>query len=299
VRILTEPGDDRGQRSSRRGIVVLIAAALLAVAAGAWWMLQRPPSRPEPGRQAERAAKPTPRPAPVPGAVTGTVEIDSQPGGASVTVDGRALGDAPQRVELRGGSHEVRVRKDGFEPFSREVHVVPGHTLRISAQLTSEAARLRVDSDVPGATVFLDRKPFGKTPLDARAVTPGSHRLNVTADGYEMYSDTIEITSGTHEVMVRFKEVRLDEALDVVHKHGMGSCRGRLVATVEGLRYETADANDGFRASFSALDPLQMDYLEKNLRVKLKGGKTYNFTGDSADALLSFRNAVEAARKRL
>ena len=42
-----------------------------------------------------------------------------------------------------------------------------------------------------------------------------------------------------------------------------------------------------------------MDYLGKNLRVKLKGGRTYNFTGDSADALLSFEKAVEAARKRL
>jgi hypothetical protein len=79
----------------------------------------------------------------------------------------------------------------------------------------------------------------------------------------------------------------------------MGSCRGTLSATTAGLRYETDDAGDAFQAAFASLEPLRVDYLKKNLRVKLKGGKTYNFSAGSADALLSFQKAVEAARKRL
>jgi hypothetical protein len=297
VAILTELEEGQPRADGRRRLAVPVAAiAVLAVAVGTWWAIGRVP--PEPGR-ARRAAASRPRQAPVPGAGTGTIEIDSQPAGALVTVDGRDLGPAPQSIELRGGSHEVRVRKEGFEPFARDVHVVPGRTLEVSAQLAHEAPRLRVDADVPGATVFLDHKPFGKTPLEARPVTPGSHRVNVTAEGYEMYSQTIEVATGTYEVAVRFKEVRLDEAVDVVHRHGVGSCRGRLLASVEGLRYETSDPKDGFRVPFSALEPLRMDYVGKNLRVKLKGGRTYNFTGDSADALLSFEQAVTAARKRL
>lgn len=296
--ILTEPEQGQPRAYGRRRLAVLVVAiAVLAGVAGIWWATRRVP--PESVRKAGRAAGPRQRQAPVPGAATGTIEIDSQPAGALVTVDGRDLGQAPQSIELRGGSHEVRVRKEGFEPFARDVHVVPGRTLEVSAQLTHEAPRLRVDADVPGATVFLDHKPFGKTPLEARPVTPGSHRVNVTAEGYEMYSQTIEVMTGTYEVAVRFKEVRLDAAVDVVHRHGVGSCRGRLLASVEGLRYEASDAKDGFRAPFSALEPLRMDYVGKNLRVKLKGGRTYNFTGDSADALLSFEQTVAAARKRL
>jgi hypothetical protein len=42
-----------------------------------------------------------------------------------------------------------------------------------------------------------------------------------------------------------------------------------------------------------------VDYLNRGLRVKQRGGKTWNFTADSADALLAFQKAVEAARKRL
>ena len=96
-----------------------------------------------------------------------------------------------------------------------------------------------------------------------------------------------------------FKAVRLDERLDVVHKHGVGSCRGRLVATTAGLRFESDKAGDSFQVAFPSLEPLQVDYLKKNLRVKQRGGKTWNFTSDSADALLVFQKAVEAARERL
>jgi hypothetical protein len=48
-----------------------------------------------------------------------------------------------------------------------------------------------------------------------------------------------------------------------------------------------------------SLEPLQVDYLNRNLRVKQRGGKTWNFTAESADALLGFQKAVEAARKRM
>ena len=83
------------------------------------------------------------------------------------------------------------------------------------------------------------------------------------------------------------------------HKHGMGSCRGRLLATLEGLRYETEHDKDGFSVPFSSLEPLEVDYLKKNLRVKVRGGRKYNFTADSADDLLVFQKAVETARARL
>jgi hypothetical protein len=174
-------------------------------------------------------------------------------------------------------------------------------TPRPRAEPRAEAAAttLRVDADVPGANVFLDRKFLGTTPVETRDFEPGPHRLNVSAEGYEMYGESVELTAGPNEVVVKFKEVRLDERVDVVHKHGVGSCRGRLVATTAGLRFEATKAGDSFEAPLPSLEPLQVDYLNRNLRVKQKGGKTWNFTADSADALLAFQKAVEGARKRM
>jgi hypothetical protein len=188
-------------------------------------------------------------------------------------------------------------------PSPRATPATPAPEARATprAEPRPEASRptLRVDSDVPGANVFLDRKFLGTTPVETRDFSPGPHRLNVSADGYDMYAETIDLPSSSHEVIVRFKEARLDERIDVVHKHGVGSCRGRLVATTGGLRYETDKAGDSFEAPFASLEPLQLDYLGRNLRVKKRGGKTWNFTADSADALLAFQKAVEKARQRM
>jgi hypothetical protein len=121
----------------------------------------------------------------------------------------------------------------------------------------------------------------------------------VSAEGYDGYAEDIQVGAGVNEIAVRFKDVRLDESLAVKHKHGMGSCEGRLVATVDGIRYDTDHDKDAFTVPFTTLEPLDVDYLKKNLRVKIRGGRKYNFTAASADDLLVFQRAVEAARGRL
>ena len=160
---------------------------------------------------------------------------------------------------------------------------------------------LHIDSDVPGAQVFIDREYIGATPVTAPNVKPGSHRLNVSAQGYEGVADTIEVAPGPRDIVVRLKDVRLDAAIDVVHKHRMGSCKGRLIATPRGLRYETAHKDDAFSAALLDLGTFQVDYLEKNLRVSPRNGKRYDFTDPegNADRLFVFHRDVEKARERL
>jgi PEGA domain len=182
-------------------------------------------------------------------------------------------------------------------PPAREAEATPRP--RPEPRREEAAPTLRVDADVRGANVFLDRKFLGTTPVETRDFAPGPHRLNVSAEGYDMYAETIDLSSSPHEVMVRFREVRLDERVDVVHKHGVGSCRGRLLATTAGLRYEANKPGDSFDAGFATLEPLEVDYLKRNLRVRQRGGKTWNFTAESADALLVFQKAVEKARERI
>jgi hypothetical protein len=164
-----------------------------------------------------------------------------------------------------------------------------------------EPAGLRVEADVADADVFVDRVYKGKAPLVLADVAPGSHRLNVSAEGYDGYAETVEVTGESQKVAVRFKQVRLAAGVDVVHKHGIGSCRGRLSATPAGLRYAPAKGDDGFDVPLSSVQTLDTDYLKKQLTVKLRGGRTYNFTepAGKADALVAFQQAVAKAQSRL
>jgi hypothetical protein len=154
---------------------------------------------------------------------------------------------------------------------------------------------------VPGAQVFIDRRFIGTTPLTADNIEPGTHQLNLTAEGFDGIAQTIEVEPGSRELTVRFREVRLDVVVAVVHKHRLGSCRGRLVATPAGVRYETTHAEDGFSVPLGDLETFQVDYLEKNLRVKLRTGRQFNFTDPdgNADRLFVFHRDVERARQRV
>ena len=161
-------------------------------------------------------------------------------------------------------------------------------------------ATLRIDSDVPGASVFIDRVYLGTTPLTAPNVTPGSHRLNASATGYDGIAENIDVVAGPRDIMLRFKEVRLDARVDVTHKHGVGSCTGTLSASPQGIKYVASHANDAFEAPLADIALLELDFLAKNLRLKLKSGRTYNFTetGGGADQLYAFHRDVDKVMKK-
>jgi hypothetical protein len=160
---------------------------------------------------------------------------------------------------------------------------------------------LRIEADVPGAQVFLDRRFVGVAPVTAEDVTPGTHQLNVSAEGYEGIVMPVEVTAGRREIAVRFREVRLNASIDVVHRHGVGSCRGRLTATPAGIKYETSNRDDAFSAGLLDLETFQVDYLAKNLRLRLAKGRQFNFTDPdgNADRLFVFHRDVDRARERL
>jgi hypothetical protein len=161
---------------------------------------------------------------------------------------------------------------------------------------------LVIDSDVPGASVFVNRQYLGTTPLRASSITPGRHQLNASAEGEDGIAQTIDVgESGDTTITLRFKEVRLDATVAVVHKHGVGSCEGRLIASPSGLRYDTANKKDAFSLSFKEIEAFEIDYLKKELKLKQRGGKTWNFTdrAENADKLFVFHRDVNKAREKL
>lgn len=246
-------------------IVLVIAAAAGAFYAGAW-LRHRQQRSPEPARP---AASPSPTaPAPAPSSRAGLDRTTAPP---------------------------ARPRARHAPPPAAAPSPEPAPAEPVAT------ATLHIDADVAGASVFLDRQYVGTTPVTLAGVALGGHRLNVSAAGYEGYAETIDVEPGERAIMVRFKEVKLDVAIEVVHKHRFGSCRGRLAATPAGLRYETSDKGDAFSVLLDALEIFEVNYLEKNLRIKPRGGKTYNFTDPegNADRLFVFHRDVEKVRERL
>ena len=250
---------------NRRILVIVAAMFVLALVAG-WFVLRPGPTGSDTVRQAApvaRAEAPAPR-----------------------------VADAPAPLPDRAPTRRAVPKPD--EPASP----APPEPV---AEAPPEVGTLRIDSDVPGAQVFLDRQFIGATPVTAQNVAPGTHQLNVSAEGFDGIARSIDVEAGPRDVTVRFREVSLNARIDVVHKHRVGSCRGQLVATPQGIRYETDDKEDRFSAQLMDLDTFKVDYLEKNLKVQPRKGKQYNFTdpAGNADHLFVFHRDVDKVRERL
>ena len=183
------------------------------------------------------------------------------------------------------------------DPGSLRLPVAQGFA---SARSAPGPAPLRVEADVADASVFVDRRFVGKAPVEIRDVSPGPHRVNVSADGFPMHAE--EVGSGPSPARSAFASTRsASTSLSPWSTSTGWDPAGGLKASPEGLRFEAASGKDSFRAPFAELARFEVDYLKKTLRVSLSGGRSYNFTveGPSADPLLVFQQKVEGARKRL
>ncbi len=251
---------------AKRGL--LIGAVLLALAVAAFVVVTL-------------VLKPAPAPAPVP-----QVKAEPAPAPAPTAVE-------PAPVPEPEAPKATRPRPKKEKP----VEPAP-----VAPPPAPAGPTLIIESDVAGASVFVDRQYLGTTPLTTTGVAPGRHQLNASADGEDGIVQSIDVAgSGDTTITLRFREVRLDASVAVVHKHGMGSCEGRLVASPAGMRYETPNKKDAFSMAFKDLEVFEIDYLKKELKVKQRGGKTWNFTDktDNADKLFIFHRDVTRAREKL
>ena len=229
------------------------------------------------------------------------VFVLSSPGDAPETVVERRAPAAAAPSASTPPRPEPRAAKPAAAAESEPADTSAPPVSEPAAGPSPEAASLRIETDVPGAQVFIDREFVGTAPLTAENIAPGTHQLNVSAQGYDGIAMPIEVTPGLREISLRFREVRLDSTVDVVHRHGIGSCRGRLIATAAGIRYDTDNKDDAFTTALLDLETFQVDYLAKNLRVRLPKGRQFNFTDPdgNADRLFVFHRDVERARERL
>jgi serine/threonine-protein kinase len=164
-----------------------------------------------------RATPPSSSPAPRPDrpAITGHLVVRSTPSRASVTVNGAWRGRTPLTLDtLPLGTYIVRVVQDGYRVTREEVTLSARDASRTidtrlerigaapprpeSAPPTPAATTgsLYVDSLPRGATVMVDGKSLGVTPLSLAEVTVGPHVVLIEMAGKKPWTTTAAVTAG-------------------------------------------------------------------------------------------------------
>ena len=223
----------------------------------------------------------------------GGVDLRVTEPGASIVVDGRDRGTTPLHAPLRvgAGSHVIRVYKDGFLPFERQIDVAGRRLTRVDVRLQAygQAGRLRVNEEQGRALdLVVDGVVIGKTPWEG-SLPVGSHSVVLRGAGAlgtqpalvpVRINDLTPITLQAEELQ---SEARIEPtplgatvAIDGVVV-GSGVWEGRLRAG----SHKVEVAADGFLASTRAL------VLARNAHAKL----AVELERDSSSTLWSSRRA--------
>jgi hypothetical protein len=145
--------------------------------------------------------------------MVGGLSIKTEPDGANVYIDGKNYGTTPIEIyDIEIGKHEVLITKEGYKSLIKEVEI-KDEVIEISEVLVKGVSKAYINSNPKGATVLIDGKEVGKTPLEIKEISLGRHFVTLKALGYEEMTKTIDVKEDVNTFT--FNLIQLNHALIV------------------------------------------------------------------------------------
>jgi PKD repeat protein len=162
------------------------------------------------GQTAQVFATLTPVKPPVP--TDGAINVNSNPLGAEIFLDGIDTGEETISVlsGVQAGSHSVLLNLTGYKNGTAQVAVVAGQTAQVYISLTPlpppvpTNGSISVNSDPTGAEIFLDGMDTGEdTNFVLNEIPPGVHSVLLNLTGYQNSTVPVTVIKGqTAQVFV-------------------------------------------------------------------------------------------------
>jgi serine/threonine protein kinase len=111
----------------------------------------------------------------------GTLSVQTNPAGATVVIDGQQRGMTPLSLQLTPGRHVVELVTDG-DVRSIPLTITAGGQVSQFIEIPRAASalgELQIRTEPAGATVTVDGRVLGKSPLTAEGLTPGPHTVTL------------------------------------------------------------------------------------------------------------------------
>ncbi|MCU0559167.1 MAG: SUMF1/EgtB/PvdO family nonheme iron enzyme [Desulfobacterales bacterium] len=142
------------------------------------------------------------------------VSLSSIPAGAAVKVNGRPMGKTPIELELAAGAHDIEVGLERFKTWRGRVEVGAGQPVALpEVRLEPADGRLHLRSRPAGASVLVDGRYVGQTPVEVEVGPGKEHEIQLTKSGFEPASRKVAVAAGE----VKRLELQLTAQEGVVH----------------------------------------------------------------------------------
>ncbi|HEX4453535.1 MAG TPA: PEGA domain-containing protein [Kofleriaceae bacterium] len=158
-------------------------------------------------------------------ALAATVELDSQPSGATIEIAGKQVGNTPLRISTLAPSSSTAVvfHKSGYQDATAQLDVPEaGKTMRLVQPLVvaAELARIELDSDPPGAQVVQNGQLLAGVQTPAQVLVEADRTVKFALTMQHKVPAVIELTPGhgaeiiKHAKLVEGFTVAVDANLD-------------------------------------------------------------------------------------
>lgn len=128
------------------------------------------------------------------------VTVVTIPEGANIRVDGNEVGKAPLELELLPGSHELEVSADGYKTWRTQLDIEPNKAEALdNIQLLPADGTLVLNTNPAGATVTVEGRYVGKTPLKVPLSPDSTKEVLISKAGYEKLTRKVNIASAKIE----------------------------------------------------------------------------------------------------
>ena len=126
-------------------------------------------------------------------AKTGIAQLESNPTGAYVYVDGKYIGRTPARVELDEGQHFATFYWQN-DVITETFFIRAGQTVLVTGNFARKTL-LDITTNPTGAQIFLDGAFIGVSPIQVE-VQPGQHTVLATKAGYVPAQQSFSVAAG-------------------------------------------------------------------------------------------------------
>ncbi len=145
------------------------------------------------------------------------VQVDSKPPGAQVFADDQPLGETPATVPVPAGTHELKLRLEGYKPWIQTLTVEAGQQIELPlVNMQPADGVLSVVTTPADASVSVDGRYRGRTPVDVELSPGRRHDVIVSKPGFDTVKRTIEMQSQGGQTLRLTLEARLGSVKLVV-----------------------------------------------------------------------------------
>ncbi|MGE0126861.1 MAG: carboxypeptidase regulatory-like domain-containing protein [Blastocatellales bacterium] len=180
----------------------------------------------------------------------GEIRIGGAPANAKIFLDDSPLTLSRLKVENQNavipkipvGKHRLRVSKEGYVEFNREIEVAPGKQAFVSAQLDLARVTLNLTSE-PGARVYVENEEKAIIPSDgdvAIPLAPGRHSVRVSKEGFQEWKKDLTLSLANNSVTERANLIPIPNSAEGDWQPSLGARKWHPQST--GWRFDASGA---------------------------------------------------------